>query len=169
MVVLKIIILISINCPTLNDSHKSNEQQNIVIDKVEHNKSFNSSGKTKTSPKTSSWRLSMNTNMSENDIANMTFREQTIRSDEFTALPNNNRLKWDMGNTTLSVPDQIESDYNFQQIDSVTIGLVIGISIVVFLIVIVNCFTFRVYLKESKDERSFRSSITESSSGTINR
>ncbi|MCP9259040.1 hypothetical protein DINM_002020 [Dirofilaria immitis] len=107
--------------------------------------------------------------MSENDIANMTFREQTIRSDEFTALPNNNRLKWDMGNTTLSVPDQIESDYNFQQIDSVTIGLVIGISIVVFLIVIVNCFTFRVYLKESKDERSFRSSITESSSGTINR
>ncbi|VDN39290.1 unnamed protein product [Gongylonema pulchrum] len=33
--------------------------------------------------------------------------------------------------------------------------MVIGISVVVFFIIIVNCFTLRVYLKENKDDRSF--------------
>lgn len=46
--------------------------------------------------------------------------------------------------------DHTEVEPNLQRIDNVTIGLVVGISIVLFFIIIINCFTFRIYLKQRK-------------------
>ncbi|VIO90408.1 Uncharacterized protein BM_BM1291 [Brugia malayi] len=87
---------------------------------------------------------------------------------KLTTPANNSEQKLFMENleeTTLSLSDETEYENIFQRIDNVTIGLVIGISIVLFLIIIINCFTFRIYLKERKDDdRSFQSDDTTESS-----
>uniref|UniRef100_A0AAF5PRF8 Uncharacterized protein n=1 Tax=Wuchereria bancrofti TaxID=6293 RepID=A0AAF5PRF8_WUCBA len=93
---------------------------------------------------------------------------KTTALTKLTASADSSDQKLFMGNlkdTTLSLSDETEDENIFQRIDNVTIGLVVGISIVLFLIIIINCFTFRFYLKEHKDDdRSFQSDDTTESS-----
>ncbi|OZC11403.1 hypothetical protein X798_01259 [Onchocerca flexuosa] len=110
-----------------------------------------------------------NSSIENTNENNVTLGKETINPSEFVTLPDDNEPIWNMRNAILPLPDRKESESNFQPIDNVIIGLIVGISIVVFLIIIINCFTFRVYLKETKDDRSFRNGITESSSSRISR
>uniref|UniRef100_A0A8R1U195 Uncharacterized protein n=1 Tax=Onchocerca volvulus TaxID=6282 RepID=A0A8R1U195_ONCVO len=172
MVVLKIIILISFNYPLFstfispkNTKENPSAQQSVTTGNVGINKFEKARSSSGNSP-TEQYQNKFSTNTNEN---NMTLGEETINLSEFTIFPEK-EPKWNIRNTTLRSPDHKESGRNFQSIDNVIIGLIVGISIVVFLIIIINCFTFRVYLKESKDDRSFQNGLTESSnSRRINR
>ncbi|VDM97685.1 unnamed protein product [Thelazia callipaeda] len=72
--------------------------------------------------------------------------------------------KWKMNSVwkrMTTLPTENENETVRKRIDKVTIGLVFGISLLVFLIIIVNCFTLRLYLRETRDDRLFRNAMPE--------
>ncbi|KAL4002491.1 hypothetical protein ACH3XW_3670 [Acanthocheilonema viteae] len=209
MVVLKIITLISINCPAFGaSSHLKNSnitigstfaQQNVENESNEFSRLLKSYEQANNSAGAFSEKLSNNLKADLNhekkvnnprfcqesklSRSNDTKNDSTISTNEnvtvttifqinattinesiMSANTNDQQLKNEDIFTTLSSEDEIEYEYRTQQTDNVTIGLVVAISIVVFLIIVVNCFTFRIYLKEHKDDQSFQNDITDSPS-----